>query len=219
MIGTHTWAWGALFALGAFHGINPGMGWLFAVALGMQEHRSGAVWRALIPLAAGHALAVAVALLVALAAETMFPDQSVRWPLALLLVALGISRLIRHRHPRWASMRVDMKRLTAWSFLMATAHCAGLMVLPIFLPMTATPQAVGATAWHHVHAGITAGSGLLVGLLATLVHAAGYLAVTALAAWIVYEKLGVGLLRRAWINLDLIWAGALIATGAFTVLM
>ncbi len=219
MTGTHSWSWGALFALGAFHGINPGMGWLFAVALGMQEHRSGAVWRALIPLGAGHALAVAAALLVALAAETMVPDQYVRWPVALLLVALGIFRLVRHRHPRWASMRVDMKRLTAWSFLMATAHGAGLMVLPIFLHITATAQAVGATAGHHVHAGIAAGSGPLAGLLATLVHAAGYLAVAALTAWIVYEKLGVGLLRRAWINLDLIWAGALIATGTFAALM
>ncbi len=219
MTGAHVWSWGALFALGAFHGINPGMGWLFAVALGMQEHRSRAVWRALIPLGAGHALAVAAALLVALAAESMVSDGYVRWPVALLLIALGISRLVRHRHPRWASMRVDMKRLTAWSFLMATAHGAGLMVLPIFLHMTTTALAAGATAGHHVHAGMTMGSGPLAGLLATLVHAAGYLAVTAFAAWIVYEKLGVGLLRRAWINLDLIWAGALIATGAFTVVM
>ncbi len=219
MTGAHVWSWGALFALGAFHGINPGMGWLFAVALGMQEHRGRAVWRALIPLGAGHALAVAAALLVALAAETMVPDRYVRWPVALLLVALGISRLVRHRHPRWASMRVDMKRLTAWSVLMATAHGAGLLVLPIFLHMTPTALAAGASAGYHVHAGVAAGSGPLVGLLATLVHAAGYLAVTAFAAWVVYEKLGVGLLRRAWINLDLIWAGALIATGVFTVVM
>ena len=211
MSGTEAWSWGALFALGAFHGINPGMGWLFAVALGMQEHRSGAVWRSMIPLGAGHALAVAAALLAALAAETIIPDPYVRWPVALLLVSLGISRLIRHRHPRWASMRVDMKRLTAWSFLMATAHGAGLMVLPIFLHMTET-------AGHPVHAGFAAGSGPLAGLLATLVHAAGYLSVTAFTAWIVYEKLGVGLLRRAWINLDLIWAGALIATGFLTLL-
>jgi hypothetical protein len=156
---------------------------------------------------------------VALAAKTVVPDPYVRWPVALLLVALGISRLVRHRHPRWASMRVDMKRLTAWSFLMATAHGAGLMVLPIFLHMTATAQTAGAAAGHHVHAGTTAASGPFAGLLATLVHGAGYLSVTAVAAWIVYEKLGVGLLRRAWINIDLIWAGALIATGFLTVLM
>ena len=219
MSGTEIWSWGALFALGAFHGINPGMGWLFAVALGMQEQRRGAVWGAMIPLGLGHALAVALALLVAVAAKAVVPDPYVRWPVALLLVALGISRLVRHRHPRWASMRVDMKRLTAWSFLMATAHGAGLMVLPIFLHMTATVQTAGAHAGHHIHAGTAAASGPFAGLLATLVHGAGYLSVTAFAAWIVYEKLGVGLLRRAWINIDLIWAGALIATGFLTLLM
>ena len=219
MSGTGIWSWWALFALGAFHGINPGMGWLFAVALGMQEQRRGAVWGAMIPLGVGHALAVATALLVALAAETVVPGHYVRWPVALLLVALGISRLVRHRHPRWASMRVDKKRLTAWSFLMATAHGAGLMVLPIFLHMTATAQTAGEAAGHHVHAGTVAVSGPFAGLLATLVHGAGYLSVTAVAAWIVYEKLGVGLLRRAWINIDLIWAGALIATGFLTVLI
>jgi len=217
--GTDVLSWGALFGLGAFHGINPGMGWLFAVALGMQEHRGGAVWRAMIPLGAGHALAVAAALLVALAAEAVVPVQYLQWPLALLLVALGISRLVRHRHPRWASMRVDFKRLTVWSFVMATAHGAGLMVLPIFLHLTATASAAGHTAGHQVHAGMAVGSGPLAGLLATLVHAAGYLMVTALTAWIVYDKLGVGLLRKAWINMDLIWAGALIATGCLTLLV
>jgi hypothetical protein len=216
---TEVWPWGALFALGAFHGINPGMGWLFAVALGMQEQRRSAVWWAMIPLGVGHLLAIAAALLVALAAETIVPDQYVRWPVAFLLVALGISRLFRHRHPRWASMRVDMKRLAAWSFLMATAHGAGLMVLPIFLHMTMTAQSAGDAAGHHVHAAMPHASGPLAGLLATLVHGAGYLVVTALAAWIVYEKLGVGLLRRAWFNIDLIWAGALILSGLFTVLI
>ena len=169
----------------------------------------------MIPLGAGHALAVAGAIGVALAAETMVPVGYLRWPVALLLAALGISRLVRHRHPRWASMRVDMKRLTVWSFLMATAHGAGLMVLPVFIHMTAAAHAAG----DHAHAGIAATAGPLAGLLATLVHASGYLAVTALAAWIIYEKLGVGLLRRAWINVDLIWAAALIATGFFTLLI
>jgi hypothetical protein len=218
MSGPDIWSWGALFALGAFHGINPGMGWLFAVALGMQEQRRIAVWGAMIPLGVGHALAVAAALLAAVAAKTVVPDSFIRWPVALLLVALGISRLVRHRHPRWASMRVGMKRLTAWSFLMATAHGAGLMVLPIFLHMTAA-QTAGTAAVPHVHPGTAAASGPFAGLLATLVHGAGYLSVTAVVAWIVYEKLGVGLLRRAWINIDLIWAGALIATGFLTALM
>jgi hypothetical protein len=219
MNGTEVWSWGALFALGAFHGINPGMGWLFAVALGMQEHRAGAVWRAMIPLGVGHALAVAAVLLLALAAKTVVPDQYLRWPVAVLLVALGVSRWIRHRHPRWASMRVDTARLTGWSFLMATAHGAGLMVLPVFMHVSTTAQAADEAAAHHVSTGMAVAPGLLTGLMATLVHAAGYLIVTAFAAWIVYEKLGVGLLRRAWINLDFVWAGALIATGILTVLL
>jgi hypothetical protein len=102
---------------------------------------------------------------------------------------------------------------------MATSHGAGLMVLPILLHMTATAQTAGEPAGHHAHAMTTAASGPLSGLIATLVHGAGYLSVTAFVAWIVYEKLGVGMLRRAWINIDLIWAGALIATGFLTVLM
>src|SRR5262245_23026836 len=183
MSGNEIWSWRALFALGAFHGINPGMGWLFAVALGMQQQRRRAVWESMIPLGVGHALAVAAVLLVALAAKAVVSDLYVRWPVALLLVALGLFRLVRRRHPRWASMRVGMKRLTAWSFLMATAHGAGLMVLPIFLHMTATAETAGDAAGHHVHAATLAVSGPLAVLLATLVHGAGYLSVPAVAAW------------------------------------
>jgi len=180
-----------LLMLGAFHGLNPGMGWLLAVALGMQEHRRTAVWRALLPLGAGHALAVAAAVILALLAGAVVPLHTLRWVVAAILVGFGASRLIRHRHPRWAGMRVDMRGLLLWSFLMASAHGAGLMVLPVF---------------------ITA-------ILASLVHALGYLLVTALAALLVFERLGLGLLRKAWFNLDLIWAGTLIVTGLITVLV
>jgi len=131
--------WLVLFGLGAFHGINPGMGWLFAVALGMQErHRSG-VLAALLPLGLGHALAVASALAVALLVGVIVPQQYLRWIVAGVLIPLGIIRLLRHRHPRWASMRVGMRRLTLWSFLMASAHGAGLMVVPVFLGMLCLP--------------------------------------------------------------------------------
>src|SRR5262249_46757770 len=129
-------SWEMLLILGAFHGINPGMGWLFAVALGMQENRSSAVWKALLPLAFGHTLAIAVAVAVAIAAGTAIPFSTLRWPIAGVLVALGIRRLIRHRHPRWGSMRIGTAGLAIWSFLVATAHGAGLMVLPVLL---ATP--------------------------------------------------------------------------------
>ena len=122
-------------------------------------------------------------------------------------------RFFRHRHPRWGGMRVSMGGLTVWSFLMATAHGAGLMVLPVFMAMSLSPAEAHA---HHMH---SAGTGASAAFLATGLHAAGYLAVTALVAVLVFEKLGVGILRRAWINLDLIWAAALVATGAITLML
>jgi hypothetical protein len=205
-----TASWAVLLALGAFHGINPGMGWLFAVALGMQERRRGAVLRALLPLGAGHALAVAAAVGVAMAIGAMVPIAWLRWPTAGVLVSLGALRALRHRHPRWAGMRVSMGGLTLWSFLMATAHGAGLMVVPVFVGMT---MAECGGHMHHMPASAGAGAALV----ATGLHALGYLVVTALIAVLVFEKLGVGILRRAWFNLDLIWAVTLVATGVLTV--
>lgn len=213
MPGEMTMSWAMLMALGAFHGINPGMGWLFAVALGMQEGRRGAVLRALLPLGAGHALAVAVAVGLALAIEFAIPPAWLRWPIAGVLVSLGVLRLFRHRHPRWAGMRVSMGGLTVWSFLMATAHGAGLMVVPVVMRMSM--PATGEHA-HHIHA---AGTGTGAAFFATGLHAAGYLAMTAFVAVLVFEKLGVGILRRAWINLDLIWSAALVATGTLTLFL
>ena len=205
-----TTSWAMLVALGAFHGINPGMGWLFAVALGMQERRRGAVIRALLPLGVGHALAVAGAVGAAIAIGFVIPLSWLRWPIAGMLVSFGILRLIRHRHPRWAGMRVGMFGLTAWSFLMATAHGAGLMVVPVFMGMSMS--GAGAHAHHMPATGMATGTAFL----ATGLHALGYLAVTAFVAVLVFEKLGVGILRRAWFNLDLIWSAALVATGAMT---
>jgi hypothetical protein len=203
-----------LIALGAFHGINPGMGWLFAVALGMQERRRGAVLRALVPLGAGHALAVAGAVGLALAIGYVIPLGWLRWPIAGALVSLGVLRFFRHRHPRWAGMRVSMGGLTVWSFLMATAHGAGLMVVPVFMGMSMS--GAGGHAHHHMHA---AGAGAGAAFFATGLHAVGYLVVTAFVALLVFERLGVGILRRAWFNLDLIWSAALVATGAVTLML
>jgi hypothetical protein len=206
-------SWATLVALGAFHGINPGMGWLFAVSLGMQERHCRAVIRALLPLGIGHVLAVAAAIGVAIALGAIVPSWMLRWPVAALLVTLGVRRLFRHRHPRWASMRVTMRGLMWWSFLMATAHGAGLMVVPVFLGMTSV-HAQG----HACHTA-AAGAELLPALVATGLHGTGYLAVTALVAILVFEKLGVGLLRKAWFNLDLLWAVALVLTGALTLVL
>ena len=205
-----------LMVLGAFHGINPGMGWLFAVALGMQERRRGAVLRALVPLAAGHALAVTTAVAAALTIGALIPLSWLRWPLAGVLVSLGILRFRRHRHARWAGMRVSMSRLALWSFVMATAHGAGLMVMPLFVGMSMADEA-GHT--HHVGTMATPAAGAGTALIATGLHAVGYLAVTAFIAVLVFDKLGVGILRRAWINLDIIWAAALMATGLLTLML
>jgi len=207
-----TASWSVLLALGAFHGINPGMGWLFAVALGMQERRLGAVLRALVPLGAGHALAVTAAIGVALLVGVVVPIAWLRLPTAAMLISLGTLRVFRHRHPRWAGMRVGMCGLTLWSFLMATAHGAGLMVVPVFLGMTMV-EGTGGMQHHHVAAGVDAGTALV----ATGLHALGYLAVTAVMSAVVFERIGVGMLRRAWFNVDLIWAVTLVATGVLTV--
>ena len=209
-----TGSWGMLVFLGAFHGINPGMGWLFAVALGMQENRSAAVWRALVPIGLGHVGAVAAAVALAILAGVVLPLDAVRWPVALILVALGVQRLFRHRHPRYGSMRIGLGGLAIWSFLVATAHGAGLMVLPVWLRMSAQSSMSGD---HSAH--LHASPDLASGLTATAVHSGSYLLVTAAIAWIVFHKLGVGLLRKAWINLDLIWAFALIASGALTAVL
>jgi hypothetical protein len=203
-----TGPWGTLAFLGAFHGINPGMGWLFAVALGMQEDRPAAVWRAILAIGVGHACAVGAAVAIGMLAGIVLPADTLRWPIAAVLVLLGVQRLIRHRHPRYGSMRIGLGGLTIWSFLVATAHGAGLMVLPVWLRMSA------AAGDHSAHFHNT--SDLASGLGATAVHSGSYLIVTAAIAWIVFRKLGVGLLRSAWINLDFVWAAALIASGGLT---
>jgi len=199
-----------LLGLGAFHGINPGMGWLFAVALGMQERRRGAVISALLPLGLGHALAVGFAVLVALIAGIVIPIHWLHWIVAGTLITLGISRLFSHHHPRWASMRVNASALTFWSFLMASAHGAGLMVVPVFLTMP-----VGT----HCHSMTGSAMTSTNALLATVVHAVGYLLVTAIIAVLVFEKVGVGMLRKTWFNLDFVWATTLLGTGAVCVFL
>ena len=199
-----------ILLLGAFHGINPGMGWLFAVALGMQERRQGAVWQALIPLTLGHGIATGAVILIAVAAGVAVPAASLKLPVAILLMALGIHRLFRHSHFTGSGMQVGIRGLTVWSFLMATCHGAGLMVVPALLGMTAT---VGGAS---CHLPVATSAGASIALTATLVHTAGYLIVTTAVAWVVFTKFGVRLLRTAWVNLDLIWAVALIATGVLT---
>jgi hypothetical protein len=204
-----------MLLLGAYHGINPGMGWLFAVALGMQEGKGSAVAKSLVPIALGHALAIGIVVVAAVLLGMALPLMAMRYFVAMLLVGLGIYCLVRHSHPRWVRMQVGFRDLTLWSFLMASAHGAGLMVLPVLLE-SCTVEAQGHMAGHH-H--LSAAVGPLGGMFATAVHTIGYLAVTGLIAWVVYRKLGLGLLRRAWFNFDLLWGFALVTTGLFTLLI
>lgn len=208
------WPWFALFLLGAGHGLNPGMGWLFAVALGLQEGHVAAVWRALGPLALGHALAVMLTLLVAIAAGIALPAGALRWAVAGLLIGLGAMRLFRHRHAAGWGMRVNARELTLWSLMMATAHGAGLMVVPVALAGQLSMVGDEGPAVHHAVAQAT-GDGASA-IWSGLAHTAGYLLVTGAIAVVVYRKFGLRLLRSAWINLDLIWAGALLVTGLLT---
>jgi hypothetical protein len=204
-----SWGWPALLLLGAYHGINPGMGWLFAVALGMQERRRSAVAWSLVPITLGHALAIAVAVAAAGVLGMVVPPSHLTTIVAAVLFAFGGYRFFRHRHPKGGGMRVGFRDLTLWSFLMASAHGAGVMVLPVLFGLSA-----GAHAGHS-----TGAQSLPLASLAVAVHTAGYLVVTVLVAAVVYEKVGLAVLRKAWVNMDLIWAGALVVTGLLTFLV
>jgi hypothetical protein len=213
------WSWLAVFGLGTFHGINPAMGWLFAVALGLQEQRRVAVFRALPPMVLGHALSVGIIITVVLVARVNLPPRTVKIGAAAILFAFGLYRLLRSRHPNWVGMRVGFGDLTLWSFVMASAHGAGLMLVPFFLESPTGDE----SHFHHAHqmhawafANFSAPSLLIA---AVVVHTLGYLLTTALVAIVVYEKLGVAILRHAWFNIDLIWMLALMITGVFILFM
>lgn len=239
-------AWLALLGLGAFHGINPGMGWLFAVALGLQEQRRSAVLRALLPIALGHAISIGAVVLVLGLLQGQLSDAWLRYPVGIGLAAFGLYKLFRSRHPRWVGMRVNFLDLTAWSFLMATAHGAGLMLAPVLLGWGRGGHEATAMADHAGHAGhvmpavghdheammraagehaehasalAAAATTPLLGLAATAIHTLGYLLVMGLIAVVVYEKVGLAILRRAWFNLDVVWAVALVITGVVTLLL
>jgi hypothetical protein len=197
------------------------MGWLFAVALGLQERRLGAVTAALGPIALGHALAIGVVVTAVGALGVVVPQR--------LLLAIGGAVLLgfaaykvatRFRHPRWVGMRVGPRELVLWSFLMASAHGAGLMLVPVLIGLrgegmpSAMAHAGHAGHMDHVDHGLSAASDALAPTLAAVgVHSAAMLAVAGVVAVVVYQKVGVEVLRRAWVNLDLVWVGVLAVTG------
>jgi|BogFormECP03_OM2_1039629.scaffolds.fasta_scaffold01955_3 hypothetical protein len=212
------WPWAALFLLGAYHGLNPGMGWLFAVALGMQQKSASAVWQALVPIAVGHFVAIGVVVAAATVAGAVLPLVYVKIAAACVLFAFGIYRLMRKSHPRWGGMQIGFRDLCIWSFLMASAHGAGFMLLPILLKISALHSAAGVPdSAHHFH--MLGFATPWTAPIALLVHTVGYLVVTGLIAFVVYEKVGLEVLRKSWVNLDLIWAVALIVTAIFTLVI
>jgi hypothetical protein len=204
------WPWAALALLGAYHGLNPAMGWLFALALGLQEKRRSAVLGALLPIALGHAAAIAIAVLILSFAQHLLPVHSLKWPIAAIIFALGLYRLFRGSHPRGAGMRVGRRDLFVWSFLMASAHGAGLMLYPVLLarPTVGMSHAMLGSI-NRADMPLT----LNVVLLSILVHTATMLIVAgslALVFFEFYDKVGLKMLRHTWFNFDLLWAFALL---------
>ncbi|VVM06670.1 hypothetical protein MAMC_01179 [Methylacidimicrobium cyclopophantes] len=194
---TRALPWAMAFGLGAFHGLNPAMGWLFAVALGYQEEKRRAIFEAIGALATGHCLAVGAAVILFWAAGAWLPSHWIAVGSAGLLVGFGLYWLLRPRHPRWVGMHVRLRELVLWAFLMATAHGAGLMLFPALGAASLCGQG---------------GSRLPVGsaLGMAAIHTIGYWAVALGMALIVFEKVGLSFLRKAWWNLDVLWGTALL---------
>jgi hypothetical protein len=203
------WPWLAVAGLGAFHGLNPGMGWLFAVALGLHRQDRGVVWLALMPIALGHAVSVAAVALIFLGLGWLVEGWAVRIGAALLLIGWALYHWrFGHRHRVRFGMQVGLAGLFVWSLLMATAHGAGLMLwpalMPLCLPSGANPM--------------PASGPLAAGLAGVGVHTLAMLSVTAAIAATVYEWVGLEVLRRAWLNIDALWVTALVATGMLMLL-
>jgi hypothetical protein len=191
-----------LLGFGAFHGFNPGMGWLFAVSLALQDQRERGLWKALPPIALGHLLALVAVALPLLLVGSMVRLRPVAIVAASSLLAFGAWKLARwYRHPRWVGMRVGSRDLVLWSFLMATGHGAGLMVAPALVALMGGGD--------ERDTGARAGEALIgIG-----VHTAALLVVMAAVAWVIYRWVGLAILRTHWINFDLVWSVALLLTG------
>ena len=198
-------AWVAVVLLGVFHGVNPGMGWLFAVSYGLQERDRGALLRALPPIALGHELSVApVAVALAVFSSTVSRAVTVG-VVAVTLTGFGVFLLLRKRHFKWVGMRLSRWELAWWSFLMSTFTGAGLMLGPVLVNR--------AHAHHTIETALS--EPVVTALAAASAHALAMLATSAVIAVIVYEVVGLRILRSGWINLDRVWAIAFLAAGAF----
>ncbi|RPH74237.1 MAG: hypothetical protein EHM88_23100 [Candidatus Rokuibacteriota bacterium] len=206
---TETWPALVFAGLGAFHGLNPAMGWLFAVALGMHRQSRAVVMVSLVPIAVGHAVSIAAVAGLLVAAGTIVPQNLVRTGSGLLLLGWAAYHWrYGHRHRVRFGMQTGLLGLAVWSFLMATAHGAGLMLWPVLMP-SCLPGEANNLAPGGPAAAILTGVGI---------HTLAMVATTAVVAGLVFEWLGLALLRRAWLNVDLIWVLALVATGGLLLL-
>lgn len=211
---SHEALWLTLVGLGAYHGLNPAMGWLFAVSQGMQHRSRRAVWQALLPIALGHELSIALVAALALSAAAIVDPAALRVGAAVALLGFGLFRFVKPRaHPRWTRMRVNRRELTLWSFLMSSAHGAGFMVAPVLIGLGATDSAM---AHEHTELALATGAPLLVSAIAIALHVGAMLLVMAIVAVVVYEKLGVEVLRRTWVNTDHLWAATFVMAAALT---
>jgi hypothetical protein len=203
-------AWATLAVLGVYHGINPAMGWLFAVSRGMQERSRRAVLRSLLPIAIGHEASIALVALLVLTLSTTTDPMELRIGAAAVLIGFGIFRFIKPRaHFRWTTMRVSDRELGVWSFLMSTAHGAGLMIAPVIIGLRASQGG-------HDDMAMLSGGPIDIAAVGLAVHVAAMIAVMGAIAFFVYERIGLQVLRRAWLNTDQVWAGAFILAGLVT---
>jgi hypothetical protein len=205
---TELWAWLALVGLGAFHGLNPAMGWLFAVALGLHQQDRRVVWLSVVPIALGHALSVVVLAAAFFWAGLIIDARIVRIGAGLVLIGWALYHWrYGHRHRVRFGMQTGLLGLGVWSFLMATAHGAGLMLWPVLMPLciaaASEPDGPGPLATAIIGIGV---------------HTLAMLVTTTVVAVAVYEWVGLEILRRAWINVDLVWTFALVAAGAWLLL-
>jgi hypothetical protein len=190
------------------------MGWLFALSLGLQKQDEKAIWVSLLPISAGHALSLLVVVGLVVAGSRFISGPILEIGTALVLLGFGLYKVFNYyRHPRWVGMRVGMRDLTWWSFLMATAHGAGLMIAPVILGMLAPSPAsaqMHMSGGHADHGAAAMGTDVALGVL---VHTLAMLVVMVVVAWLVYKRFGLKILRSHWINFDLVWAGALLVAG------
>ena len=210
------WPWLVIALLGAYHGLDPSMGWLFAVGLGLQENRLAKVLWALIPIAIGHLISIALVVALIGGAAAVTAALPLRIAGAGILIAFGIFRLWKPgAHPRWVAMRVGFGELVLWSFLMASAHGAGLMLFPILMGL---PMCSNGGNYPASILGVSAVR-LLSAATVLLVHTSAMLVVMGLVAVVIFKWVGLAILRSAWINLDRLWAAALIAAGMLAIFL